>query len=144
MAAARNSRLDGIKFFLIVLVVVGHCIEPSRYSNVVSGNLYSVIYSFHMPVFVFLSGYFAKVNSFDEWKAKGLRFLETFLVIMIPQFLFFRSWHVFINPENSGWYLMSLAWWYGVLLIVRRIAPKMTGWGRLSENSDVAIKRFYL
>ena len=82
-----------------------------------------------MPLFVFLSGYFAKVNSFDEWKAKGLRFFETFLVIMIPQFLFFRSWHVFINPENSGWYLMSLVWWYGVLLIVRRITPKMTGWG---------------
>lgn len=128
MAAARNSRLDGVKLLLIVLVVVGHCIEPTRYTNVISGSLYSVIYSFHMPLFVFLSGYFAKVNSFDEWIEKGLRFLETFLVIMIPQFLFFRSWHVFINPENSGWYLMSLAWWYGVLLIVRRIALKMTDW----------------
>jgi len=129
MTEARNSRLDGVKLLLIVLVVVGHCIEPTLNSNVVSGSLYTVIYSFHMPLFVFLSGYFAKVNSFGEWKTKGLRLLETFLVIMIPQLLFFRSWHVFINPENSGWYLMSLAWWYGVLLIVRRIAPKMTGWG---------------
>lgn len=132
MTEARNNRLDGVKFLLIVLVVVGHCIEPTRYSNVVSGGIYSVIYSFHMPLFVFLSGYFAKVTTFGEWKRKVFKFLEPFLVIMIPQFLICRSWHVFIDPENSGWYLMSLVWWYGLLLIVRRIMPKMTGGGYFS------------
>lgn len=66
MTEARNLRLDGVKLLLIVLVVVGHCIEPTRYDNPVSGCLYSIIYSFHMPLFVFLSGYFAKVRSFTE------------------------------------------------------------------------------
>lgn len=126
MTEARNLRLDGLKLFLIVLVVVGHCIEPTRYINSVSGWLYSVIYSFHMPLFVFLSGYFAKISSFAEWKKKGFKFLETFLVIMIPQFLFYRSWHVFVNPENSGWYLLSLTWWYGILLLLRNVEQKMT------------------
>lgn len=129
MAKARNSRLDGVKLLLIVLVVIGHCIEPSRYTNTVSGGLYSVIYSFHMPLFVLLSGYFAKVLTFKEWKTKGLRFLETFLVIMIPQFLFYRSWHVFINPENSGWYLMSLVWWYGLLLFIKKTKVENIEWG---------------
>lgn len=126
MTEARNLRLDGVKLLLIVLVVVGHCIEPTRYDNPVCGCLYSIIYSFHMPLFVFLSGYFAKVRSFTEWKDKGLKFLETFLVIMIPQFLFFRSWHVFINPENSGWYLMSLIWWYGLLLFLKTVEQKIS------------------
>lgn len=129
MATVRNSRLDGIKLLLIVLVVIGHCIEPSRYNNTISGSLYSVIYLFHMPLFVFLSSYFAKVNSFKEWREKGIRFIETFLVIMIPQFLFFRSWHVFLNPENSGWYLMSLLWWYGIVLFIKRVLPNLSAWG---------------
>ena len=129
MTIVRNSRLDGIKLLLIILVVIGHCIEPSRYNNTISGSLYSVIYSFHMPLFVFLSGYFAKVNNLKEWRNKGISFIETFLVIMIPQFLFYRNWHVFFNPENSGWYLMSLLWWYGILLLIKRTLPNMSVWG---------------
>lgn len=144
MTIVRNSRLDGIKLLLIVLVVIGHCIEPSRYSNTISGSLYSVIYSFHMPLFVFLSGYFAKVNSLKEWRNKGIRFIETFLVIMIPQFLFYRSWHVFLNPENSGWYLMSLLWWYGILLLIKRVLPNMSTWGGVFLTVSASILVFLL
>lgn len=144
MAAVRNSKLDGIKLLLIVLVVIGHCIEPSRYSNTISGSLYSVIYLFHMPLFVFLSGYFANVNSLKEWKYKGIRFIETFLVIMIPQFFFYRSWHFFLNPENSGWYLMSLLWWYGILLFIKRVMPNMSVWGGVIFTFTMSILVFLL
>ncbi len=125
----RNTRLDGIKILLIFLVVLGHCIEPSRYSNPVSGGLYSIIYSFHMPLFIFLSGYFAKVNSFSEWKDKAIRFFESYFVVMLPWAIINRSWIVFLSPQISGWYLMSMAWWYGMLLLLKRIKNGKILWG---------------
>lgn len=72
----RNKSLDSLKFVLIILVVLGHFLEPSRYSNKLSCDLYSVIYAFHMPLFIMLSGYFTKTctiknlkdSSFCYWK----------------------------------------------------------------------------
>lgn len=51
----REYKLDNLKFFLIFCVVFGHKLELFH-----AGGLYKVIYFFHMPAFVFLSGYIAK------------------------------------------------------------------------------------
>ena len=53
----RNNRMDNIKFFLIFCVVFGHMLEL-----VDTGVWYKIIYSFHMPAFIFVSGYFAQFN----------------------------------------------------------------------------------
>lgn len=50
----RNYRMDNIKTFLILCVVLGHMLELSG-----TGGWYRVIYSFHMPAFIFVSGFFA-------------------------------------------------------------------------------------
>ena len=63
----RRFDLDNLKFFLIFCVVFGHLIEVSP-SFAFSGLIYQVIYSFHMPLFVFLFGYFARYD-----RAKLLR-----------------------------------------------------------------------
>lgn len=57
----RIYKFDNLKAVLIFLVVFGHFLE------LVEGHelLYLVIYSFHMPLFMFLSGYFAR---FDKKK----------------------------------------------------------------------------
>ena len=49
----RDYRIDGIKWLLIVLVTFGHVIEPAL-SNPIANKLYSIIYIFHMPLFVFM------------------------------------------------------------------------------------------
>lgn len=50
--------LDTAKGFAIFLVVVGHSISPPVRNNEPLGEfLYNLIYAFHMPFFVFLSGY---------------------------------------------------------------------------------------
>jgi fucose 4-O-acetylase-like acetyltransferase len=54
----RNYKIDNIKAFLIILVVFGHMLELVN-----MGGLYRLIYTIHMPVFVFVSGYFAKFNA---------------------------------------------------------------------------------
>ena len=61
MKFAREHSFDNIRFLLMFLVVFGHFIEiavPFPGSIL----LYRVIYSFHMPAFIFLFGYFARFS----------------------------------------------------------------------------------
>ena len=54
----RNRMLDSLKGFAIFLVVLGHVIQtvfaPDSYD---SNVIFKIIYSFHMPLFIFISGY---------------------------------------------------------------------------------------
>lgn len=73
MAKVRNHHFDNIKALLIFLVVFGHIIEPLRDIQIFK-VLYFIIYSFHMPLFIFLAGFFAKPTT------KGLK--NTFLILI--------------------------------------------------------------
>jgi fucose 4-O-acetylase-like acetyltransferase len=53
----RDKQVDAIKGFAIILVVVGHVIAFSDPKNYHDGILINLIYSFHMPLFFFISGY---------------------------------------------------------------------------------------
>lgn len=63
MQNQRNTFLDLIKGFTIILVVLGHCIQEgsgndfSAQTLYFSDKLYQFIYSFHMPLFAMVSGY---------------------------------------------------------------------------------------
>lgn len=121
----RDYRIDGIKWLLIVLVTFGHVIEPAL-SNPIANKLYSIIYIFHMPLFVFISGYYANVKNKEKLISKGFMLLETFLVVMIPQCFYYGSIIPLLNPENSGWYLISLITWYIIfLLIINKLVGKI-------------------
>lgn len=56
----RNYRMDNIRFLLIFLVIFGHFLELMG-GEIVS-NLYRVIYAFHMPAFIFITGHFARFS----------------------------------------------------------------------------------
>ena len=47
----RDAYFDNLKFILILLVVVGHLIEPFN-GEAAMGAIYQFIYSFHMPLFI--------------------------------------------------------------------------------------------
>lgn len=54
----RNKEIDYLKGLSIILVVVGHAIQY----NICDYNVnpfFNIIYSFHMPLFMFISGYVA-------------------------------------------------------------------------------------
>lgn len=59
MVIARNHSVDAVKGLLIFLVVVGHVLLGTLDDNI----LRYVIYSFHMPVFFFVSGYLLNVEN---------------------------------------------------------------------------------
>lgn len=55
----RDNFFDFIKGFLIFLVVWGHVVQFFCVGNPLHNPTYIWIYSFHMPLFIFVSGYFA-------------------------------------------------------------------------------------
>ena len=113
----RDVRIDCLKGLGIVLVVLGHVIQsavPDYGSNLV----FSMIYSFHMPLFMLLSGYVAKVSS----KKYVLKRFETlcvpFVCWIFISYLINGEWKVFSviekillvieSPDNGLWFLWVL------------------------------------
>lgn len=54
----RLVQFDALKLFAIYMVILGHCIQHLLSSNYVDEVGYIMIYSFHMPLFMMISGYF--------------------------------------------------------------------------------------
>ena len=59
----RDAFFDNAKYLAIVLVAMGHSWEPLKDGSRAAGALYMVVYTFHMPAFIIISGYFSR--SFD-------------------------------------------------------------------------------
>lgn len=68
----RNIIIDITKAFLIILVVIGHCIQFGSGSIYLSNKmffdnpLFKFIYSFHMPAFMLISGYLFALNKKND------------------------------------------------------------------------------
>ena len=81
MSSGRISKWDNVKFILMVLVVAGHF--SMQYASTLADMrvLSFIIYTFHMPAFVFVSGLFAKkaVNSEKFPIYKIISFLGIYL-----------------------------------------------------------------
>ena len=55
-----NKRLlwaDSLKGVLILLVILGHAIQRVLVDECFSNHIWNIIYSFHMPAFMAISGY---------------------------------------------------------------------------------------
>lgn len=59
MDIRRIAYLDIVKLVTIYLVILGHVLIKMDPDLSVGGKLYAFIYTFHMPLFVLLSGYFS-------------------------------------------------------------------------------------
>ena len=108
----RNYKIDNIRFLAMFLVVFAHMIE--LFADCEHNMIYRMIYSFHMPLFIFISGYVAK---FDKEKI-FFKFLTTYFVFQ-TLYKFFdclyvqNSESILITYSNPYWFL-----WYLFILIV--------------------------
>lgn len=114
----RLRSFDILKLFAIFLVLWGHCIQYFLSSEPVDESLYRTIYSFHMPLFMMISGYFAAssmhIRLIDFLKKKSVQLLlpcftwelifNTF-IYHLPDKLFFDSLLNFFI--NGFWFLKS-------------------------------------
>ncbi|MDR6998396.1 acyltransferase family protein [Neobacillus niacini] len=127
-ASKRNMFFDNAKFVLIFLVVFGHVISPLKKDDGFLFTLYTVIFLFHMPAFILISGYFAK-----GYRKKGY-LLKTIKKILLPYIIFQIIYSIFyfisgqektfeidfLHPHWSLWFLLSMFCWNVMLYLFAR------------------------
>ena len=121
----RDYLFDNYKVLLIFFVVVGHFTGPSVSDNPFLLILKWFIVSFHMPAFIFISGYFSK---------RTLPFSTTFQRLAIPYIAYeiiYYLWYILIvhketnlallKPKFTLWYLLALFFWRVITPYVKKI-----------------------
>ncbi|ATH95281.1 acyltransferase family protein [Bacillus glycinifermentans] len=119
MTNSRDSYFDNAKFLLIFLVVFGHIIRSYINDNDVLLHIYKFIYTFHMPAFILISGYFAKgFNRPGYVKKIAVKLIVPYLIFQGIYTVFYsfiddQSVTAFnpFEPQWSLWFLLSLFFW---------------------------------
>lgn len=118
--AKRDYLFDNIKVLLIFLVVFGHSIEYYIDDNFILRTIYITIYFFHMPLFVFISGYFS--SNIDKCRKMA------FEKLLMPFIIFNILWYAFLSLTSHKLVIDFLtpgfALWYLVCLFIWRIFLK--------------------
>ncbi len=116
----RNTYYDKLKGLAIVLVVLGHAVQDTFPDTFDQHELFRLIYSFHMPLFMFLSGLvsYSSEKKLDlKWLGKrAASYLLPFFAWIIIPFFFSREWHnlpaflkeVAKGPDRASWFLWIL------------------------------------
>lgn len=108
MVKMRDANYCNLKLLLIFLVVYGHWIEASIYESQLLLIQYKIIYMFHMPVFIFLSGFF--LNSAKDCLRQIKR--------LLPMYVLCQSLALICGVVSEAdtpwwtlWYLLSYCFW---------------------------------
>ena len=120
---SRIETLDIYKGLLIFLVVWGHFMMPlidSEYP--VARRLFLLIYSFHMPAFIFLSGYFY----YGSWKKRGTVFKSicSWIVLYCAMKLMLNCCDILFYGEKKlipNFLHESYAPWYILVMIIFKL-----------------------
>lgn len=112
----RVAKWDNTKAFLMILVVLGHAISAYINDNQFLSNIYLWLTVFHMPLFMFLTGFFSKsfVNAprFKLNKIISYMLLFYFIKLTIHITLIFcrgKGSFSFITEKGTPWYIFVTA-----------------------------------
>lgn len=122
---------DNIKALLIFLVVFGHAILPLRAKSDFMGGAYMWLNTFHMPLFIFISGLFAKKSI----RAEKLNYSKIVSYVLI---FYFMKITIFIcvavtrgNAKFSllaeggtPWYIFVTAMHILITRLIKNLNPK--------------------
>lgn len=151
MISSRETYLDIAKGIGIFLVVVGHCIPDASSVNGISSPLmriiFHVIYSFHMPLFFFISGFLFSAskdtlkNKYKSIYKKAKRLIVPYvfvglcyapLKLLLSQFAnkpynIHDLWKMLIgiNPDGELWFLYALFVISVIAIIVEGVNSKI-------------------
>ncbi|CAB4745811.1 unannotated protein [freshwater metagenome] len=116
--AARDPWFDNAKMALVTLVVVGHAwvLLPE---SVTRDHLYDFLYAWHVPAFVFVTGYLSR-----RWTYSRARMWQLVRTVAVPYVLFEAAIALFRihvggeemenlwrDPHWPMWYLSALFFW---------------------------------
>ncbi|MDD6278283.1 MAG: CapA family protein [Oscillospiraceae bacterium] len=104
----RSAYWDNIKGFLIILTVFAHCLYEKQFLSSIN-TIVDGIYMFHMPAFVFVSGYFGKSERSHSFFSIVKLLFAYFIFDSIVSFIY--DGELLIVPIYSYWYLLALVVW---------------------------------
>lgn len=130
-SSIRDDYWDLLKFLLIFLVVYGHILAPFAPDGSTNRVIYSIIYFFHMPLFVFISGRFSQIRDHSKFIRNILSLLATFILFqiiwrIIPELYDFWGGQIsliklfqrILCPGYTLWYLLSMVFWRFLILAI--------------------------
>ncbi len=114
----RDFFYDNIKGLLMISVVLCHMLGCCMTQNdLFVRSLVVFVFYFHMPVFIFISGFFSK----NVEKCRETAFRNLFLVYVVAQifWVIFKYFvndsthyiHHFLDPGYAIWYIVALFFW---------------------------------
>lgn len=119
MATNKKERIfywDNLKGFLILLVIAGHYIEYLMKQYPSLEYFWTAIYSFHMPAFILVTGYFlgkSHKNPLDKIpKIAGLYLLMELLYMLCSLFRHEPVRLEIGTPQYACWFLLFLVYSY--------------------------------
>lgn len=120
-----DTFLINTRFLLIVSVFVGNIIEPLIVRHEEMRALYLWIFSFHMPLFVFVTGYFARYSLTGQHGKKLLQTIGLQYLIFQTLYSVLDIWafqvpgikHSFFMPYLLCWFLMGHIIWRLAMLL---------------------------
>ena len=143
---SRNTSVDLIKAFAIIMMVWGHCIEYGSGALFIERklffdvNIFKFIYSFHMPLFMLISGYLFGI-SVKKYLIKDV-FIKKIKSLLVPLFFWslisFCLWGLSLIHDGNYvlsafglvkkfivifvsnlWFLWALFWNICIVLVIR-------------------------
>ena len=131
MEKERDYYFDNVKAVLIFLVVLGHFLLPIHGKSFLV-VIKRLIYVFHMPLFVFVSGYFAKnIYRNGQYNFKKILYLiKAYIIFVVAiqvvyEICGFRSFGEinFFSQSGAPWYLFAMIVWYLLIPVIRKFRP---------------------
>lgn len=125
----RIALFDNLKGLLIILVVFGHMMHPIHNDNPVLSACFDIIYLFHMPLFVLLSGLFAK-STYRDGRLNIDRIISFAVLGIVFQIALLLVNGSPITPlkilrfPSATWYLIAMAWWSAFTPALSKLGPK--------------------
>lgn len=134
MASRRIEYLDAVKGFAIFLVVIGHAIlwnapdwdynisfNEANPTSLYRGIIWQWIYSFHMPLFFMISGYFIKSIDAGMISLQKRKHLKQSIIsksqrLLIPYFVTGFFWMI-VRQGFGYWFLFGL-WEISILAMI--------------------------
>lgn len=125
----RIAKWDNVKQFLIFCVVVGHTIYYVQNASQLAKALYLFLYSFHMPVFLFVAGLFSKRTIREKRTQRIVEYLVIYVVMKFLEALGDQlakgsfSFH-FLWESGPAWFALALAVFLFVTMLIQNVPPK--------------------
>lgn len=124
----RIQKWDLLKFFLMFCVVLGHFADVHAGTNEFAQSLYLLIYSFHMPLFMFISGLFSKNMVNEKQWDKMLGYLVLYFFLKLVKFIYdavFDQCFTFrvFGETGIAWFMFALFAFAVITVFTSRYKP---------------------